>query len=224
MRLSQKEFNEYWQENKLAISFIGMSNTGKSYWSQKFAELNFKRINCDELIEAKLAPELKEQGYSGIEDVSRWMGQPYEKRFTANQQKYLDFERDVIKQIILGLRANKYGNVVIDTTGSFVHLEKRICPELKEHSVVVCIEATKDMRNKMFKLYIEKPKPVVFGNVFAVRKGETDEHALKRCYQTLLDNRSRLYKQYADVVVPRDTITDNMSIKNFVSLLNNALA
>jgi len=224
VRLSQKEFNEYWQGNKLAISFIGMSNTGKSYWSQKFAELNFKRINCDELIEAKLAPELKEQGYSGIEDVSKWMGQPYEKRFTANQQKYLDFEKDIIKQITAELKANQYGNVVIDTTGSFVHLEKSICSELKKHSVVVCIEATKDIRNKMFKLYIEKPKPVVFGNVFVLRKGETDEQTLKRCYQTLLDNRSRLYKQYADVVVPRDTITDNMSIKNFVSLLNNALA
>lgn len=224
VRLSQNEFNRLLKSNKLAVSLIGMSNTGKSYWSEKFTELNFEPIHCDDLIEAKLASELKARGYSGIADVSRWMGQPYDKRFAANQQKYLDCERDVISETILKLKAENLGNVVIDTTGSFVHLENDICSQLQLCSLIVCIEATKDMQDKMFKLYIEKPKPVIFGDIFSVKKGETGRQALKRCYPELLDYRSRLYRQYADVVISRDAVADNLAVDKFVSLVSHALA
>ena len=71
----------------MVITFIGMSSVGKSAWSTKLEELKgFRRYCCDDLIEKYLGPEFKALGYLGINDVSRWMGQPYDQRYkkTAN--------------------------------------------------------------------------------------------------------------------------------------------
>ncbi|MBD3202988.1 hypothetical protein GF327_01730, partial [Candidatus Woesearchaeota archaeon] len=69
----------------MIISMIGMSNSGKTYWSKKLEKkYNFQRYTCDDIIRKKLKKILKKQGFSGIKDVSEWMGQPYEKRYEKN--------------------------------------------------------------------------------------------------------------------------------------------
>ena len=201
MKLSQKQFDQLLQKNKLVLSLIGMSNIGKTHWSKKLTKINFKHINCDDLVEAKLALELKACGHSGIKDVSLWMGQPYDKRFLVCQQKYLKFEKEVMKQIFMQIESKKGQNIVIDTTGSFVHAGTSACSQLKKHTLVIYIEARDSVKEKMFERYIKKPKPVVFGDVFAPKKGETNKRALKRCYLKLLDLRSNLYDQCADISI-----------------------
>lgn len=224
MKLSPKQFDELRQKNKLTLCFIGMSNTGKSYWSKKLAALGFEHLNCDDLIEQKLAPELKARGYSGIEDVSRWMGQPYDKRFAAHQQKYLDFEKEVIDRILAEIKSGREGNIAIDTTGSFVHLEPEVCLQLSRQALMIYIEASSAMKDGMFKLYIKKPKPVVFGDVFVPRTGESPHQTLRRCYPILLERRSSLYARYADATIPRETISKDMGTEKFISILKQSLA
>lgn len=223
MKLSQKQFDGLLRKNKLVLSLIGMSNIGKTYWSKKLAKLNFQHFNCDSFIEAKLAPFLRVHGYCGIEGVSRWMGQPYDKRFPKNQQKYLNFEKEAIENILTKLKNIKKYNVAIDTTGSVVHLSHQLCKKIKKNSLVIYLKATNQMREGMFKRYIKDPKPVVFKNIFSPRKGETDRQALRRCYPKLLTKRSKLYTKYADVIIPYKLADKKMGPKNFISLIRERL-
>lgn len=223
MNLSKIQFEKLLQENKLVLSLIGMSNIGKTYWSKKLRAVGFKHLNCDDLIEAKLAPILKRLGYSGIADVSRWMGQPYDERFATNQQKYLSLEKEIMENIFVQIKNGKKQNIVIDATGSIVHTSKEICLKLKKHSLIIYIEATENMKDEMFKQYIKKPKPVVFGKMFVQKKNETTKQALKRCYQKLLNLRSTLYAEYTDIIIPREVIKKNMSVRQFISLVKQSL-
>lgn len=223
MNLSKSQFEQLFQEKRLILSLVGMSNIGKTYWSKKLHTVGFKHINCDDLIEAKLMPVLKKLGYSGIKDVSRWMGQPYDERFSVNQQKYLSLEKKIMEDIFAQIKNGKIQNTIIDTTGSVVHTSRSICTKLKKCSLVICIEATENMKKKMFNQYLKKPKPVVFGDMFDPKKNETNTQTLKRCYRQLLNLRSTLYVEYADVIIPRKAIEKNIDVNQFISLIKRSL-
>lgn len=222
MKLTRKKFENLLQKNKLVLSLIGMSNAGKTRWSQKLSSIGFKHFNCDDLIEEKLSPFLKKYGYRGIKDVARWMGYPYEKKSFKNQKRFLNFETQVLKDIFKKLK-NVRENTVIDTTGSIVHLDKYICKTLKKKTMVVYIKVTNSMRAKMFERYMENPKPVVFGDVFSQKKGETEIEALKRCYPKLINKRSKLYAKYADITIPKKILKRSMQAKVFLSFVNKGL-
>ena len=156
MKLSKLQFEQLLKNNELMLSFVGMSNIGKTYWSKKLHTIGFRHFSCDDLIEAKLEPILNKLGYAGIEDVSRWMGQPYDKKFAANQEKYLSLEREIMEDIFAQVKNGKNQNTVIDTTGSVIHTNRNICDRLKQYSMVVYIEAPESMREKMFKDSLKK--------------------------------------------------------------------
>jgi len=223
MKLSKKQFEKLLQGNRLILSFVGMSNIGKTYCAEKLHDVGFKHINCDDLIEAKLVPILNRLGYSGIEDVSRWMGQPYDKRFTANQEKYLSFEKEVMEDVFAQIKNGKMQNTVIDTTGSVVHTSRNICDRLKRCSMVIYIDVSENMKEKMFRQYLEEPKPVIFGDIYNPRNDETAKQTLRRCYRKLLSLRSTLYAEYADVKIPREAIEENMNVYQFISLIKQPL-
>jgi len=223
MKLSTSQFEKLLEENQLILSFIGMSNIGKTYWSKKLQHMGFRHINCDDLIEEKLAPALKKLGYSGIEDVSKWMGQPYDERFFANQHQYLSFEKEVMEAVFSEIKNSNTGNIIIDTTGSFVHTGKNITEKLKQYSMVIYIALSEDRKEEMFKKYMEEPKPVVFGDVYNQEKGETQPQALSRCYRELLNLRSTLYARCADVVIPRETMVETRTVSQFISLIKRLI-
>jgi shikimate kinase len=151
------------------------------------------------------------------------MGQPYDKRFARNQQKYLNFEKEAMQNIFKQMKDIKNKNIVIDTTGSFVHLDDKICRELKRKSLVIYIQATSSMQKKMFERYIKNPKPVVFGNTFNTKKGETGRESLERCYPKLLHKRSSLYAKYADVIIPCESIDMKINVKDFINIIKKKL-
>jgi len=223
MKLSKLQFEQLLKNNELMLSFVGMSNIGKTYWSKKLHTIGFRHFSCDDLIEAKLEPILNKLGYAGIEDVSRWMGQPYDKKFAANQEKYLSLEREIMEDIFAQVKNGKNQNTVIDTTGSVIHTNRNICDRLKQYSMVVYIEAPESMREKMFKQYIKEPKPVVFGDIYNPQDNETKMQTLSRCYRKLLDFRSALYTEYADVIIPREVIGENMNVHQFIALIRHSL-
>ncbi|MFA6427855.1 MAG: hypothetical protein WCW16_05485 [Candidatus Magasanikbacteria bacterium] len=223
MKLSRLQFQELFDENKLLLSFIGMSNIGKTYWSKKLHEIGFNHINCDDLIEKKLEPALKGLGHSGIADVSRWMGQPYDERFSLNQAQYLLCEEIVMKNILQEMSNGVSQNTVIDTTGSMVHTDRGICRQLREYTMVIYIEESEHAKEKMFRQYLEEPKPVVFGNVYKPHSNETSTQTLQRCYPELLNLRHALYISCADIIIPRDAIDMNMTAHQFISLIQQSL-
>lgn len=209
-------------ENRV-LSLIGMSNVGKTFWSKKLAETGFKHINCDDLIETKLASELKTFGYSGIEDVANWMGMPHEERYAINQQKYLKFEKEIMQEIFARIDDCTEKNIVIDTTGGVVHTGNDVCQKLKACSLIVYLDSTTQMKEELFRKYIEQPKPVVFGEIYAPKQNETREQSLKRCYRELLDHRSELYAKYADVIITQEDLDVNMTANQFFHLIRQSL-
>ena len=220
MKLSEEEFEELFKNNDLAVSLVGMSNIGKTCLSQKLNELGFKRFGCDDMIEADLAPELEKLGY---DNIAHWMGQPYEKQSIEKQKVYLELEKQALMKIFLYLENKKQENVVIDTTGSLIHVGGDICLQLKEHSLIVYVEASDGMKEEMFQQYIKDPKPVVWGKVFQPEDKETNEETLKRCYPELLDLRGSLYSRYADVIIPYNSFPKNIKGEEFLELIRKSL-
>ncbi len=204
--ITSTEFEQRLQAGELRLTLVGMSNVGKTYWSQLLAKKGFNHFNCDDLIEEKLGNELIELGYSGgIADMAKWLGQPYDKQFPNNQQRYLQLEVETMEEIIEGLEKDTLkGSTVIDTTGSVVHTSSAIRDKLSAQTTVVYLEATPEMRHEMFELYIAEPKPVVWEDLFKKATGESDKEALARCYPQLLEYRSKHYSEMSDVTIQRD--------------------
>lgn len=187
----------------MIISFVGMSGAGKSHWSRRLErEKGYKKYSCDELIEKDLASELAFLGYKGINDVSRWMGQPYDERYAINSKRYLELEARALQCSLEKIKNGESGNdIAMDTTGSVVYLPPELLLKLKQLTKVVYLETPEFVMEKMINLYLADPKPVIWGDLYRPLPGEDKTETLKRCYPDLLRYRLNLYDKLADVRV-----------------------
>lgn len=189
----------------MIYTLIGMSNLGKTHWAERLKnECGFQRIDCDALVEAKLGPQLRSLGYSGIEDVAKWMGFPYDAQYPQTSREFMRCEQEVMLEVIEQLRSSATDRpVVIDTCGSVIYTGDEVIASLREFSTVIYLEASLEHRKKLFDRYIAEPKPVVWGdNAFAPVQSETPTKTLERCYPTLLQTRAERYETMAHVKVP----------------------
>jgi len=223
MKISRTAFDELRRKGGLVISLIGMSNTGKTHWARELHAAGFAHLSCDDVIEEKLGNELRDSGYHGISDVSRWMGQPFEKHYKERSARYLALEEEALSGIIEKLKSGWLANAVVDTTGSFVHLPSSVCELLKAHSLVVYIAATPELREELFQRYVARPKPVIFGDAYGKKEGETDMQSLERSYKDLLAERTKLYERYADVTVSYASLKEAHTPEAFISRIEEAL-
>jgi hypothetical protein len=185
------------------ISLIGMSNIGKSYWARRLAvEGGFERVDCDRLVEGKLAGQLVKLGYKGIHDVAKWMGQPFDPQYPDTSRAYLACEREVMLETIERLGAASPKPLAIDTTGSVIYVGGDIAERLKALTNVVYFEASSTHVSKLFERYMANPKPVIWGTSFAPRAGEAPFDALRRCYPDLLHDRAGRYRAMAHIALP----------------------
>lgn len=205
----------------MKISLIGMSNSGKSYWSKKLEKNGFIRLCCDDYIEEKLGSKLRKLGYRGIADVSKWLGQPYDKRYQSNSKIYLDYEKESIIKFIDQIRIDYINrNIIIDTTGSVIYTGSDILKQLKGNTKVVYLETPQKVQDEMYKSYIKEPKPVLWRKSFYKLNDEDDLSALKRCYPEFLKYRTKKYKSLADISLDYYLLRDkNFDIKKFIKLL-----
>lgn len=189
----------------MVITFIGLSGCGKSYLSERIAqEKNFHRLDCDSLIEKKLESHLTAGGYSSIEGVANWMGQPYSEHFQVRQQAYLDEEKNVMEEILKTLGSDGWGldkDFVIDTTGSVIYMNEEILSGLKKRSRIIYLGVPDSQLEFMFQQYLNEPKPVIWGDSYQPQKNESKEQTLERCYPELISKRTELYYKYADVTL-----------------------
>jgi len=184
------------------IALIGMSGTGKSYWSKQFEQAGFISFCCDEMIENYLRGELSDLGYSGIADVARWMGAPYQLFYKDRQARYLQCEARAVSDIISTVQQSKEKNYVIDTTGSFIYLQESLIFSLRTVSTMVYLDTPESVQKEMFELYMADPKPVIWGDCFRLEAGQSVSQALQICYPRLLTYRIERYRRYAHIVLP----------------------
>ncbi len=184
------------------ISLIGMSGIGKSFWSgQLEKEKGFKRFGIDNMIEAELEPELKKFGYSGIKDMSRWLGQPYDERCAENSERYLELEEASIQKALDAVENMESENIVIDTTGSVVYLSEELLGRMKGLTKIIYFNTPEAVIEKKISQYFNDPKPILWGESYNANPGEDPVLALKRCYPELLRYRTGRYEKLADKTI-----------------------
>ena len=222
-KINALEFDKKLEAGKLILSLIGMSNVGKSYWSSHLAkEAGFKVIDCDRLIAKKIGADLGD--FQTSASMANWLGQPEDPQYTRNQQKYLDLEIEIMTDIISQLESDALeGNTVIDTTGSIIHTNIELCRRLGILSTVVYLEAKPDLYPQMLRRFLERRKPVIWGNSFKRKHDESSEKALERCYPILLQTRGVLYAEMSHVVMPGIKERPTLNASDFLNEIRSHL-
>lgn len=187
----------------MRLSLIGMAGSGKSYWTVKLVEHGFRRFCCDDLIAAKLNPELTRPDGTTME-LGQWMGFPYEPQYRERESRYLACEIEVLTEIldyIESRKDNPHEKIVVDTTGSVIYTGEGILRKLRRYTRVIYLSIPPEVRERLLRAYVSNPHPMLWRNVFSKEPGETEEEALARCYPRLVVSRQRLYERYADVTI-----------------------
>ena len=190
------------KKKAVQFSLIGMSGAGKSHWSKKMESLGFQIYSCDDLIAERLGQKLEEKGKSTI-NLAKWMGQPFSEGYPEAEAFYLELEGAVISQICDELEnsSQKDKQVVVDTTGSLIYLENKLLNRLRNLTLTVQLKLPEEKHEKLFETYLLDPKPVIWGEVYLPREGESPQNTLGRCYRELISFRNERYGLLADCVL-----------------------
>jgi shikimate kinase len=196
--------NDQQEEQVMRLSLVGMSGSGKSFWSGKLSRSGFRRMCCDDLIADRLGAQLGSKR-GGIAKVGRWMGLPFEPQYREREAAYLACETEVMNEILAGFDTtggDDLGeNTVIDTTGSVIYTGEAILTKLRRCSTVVHLSTPIEIQKVKLVAYMKNPRPVLWRNMFTQRLDETNEQALARCYPLLLSSREKQYETLAHVTI-----------------------
>lgn len=204
----------------IKLSLIGMSGAGKSHWAQKLANAGFRVISIDDWIEKKLAHELAAGGHRGIGGVAAWMGWPDDPGYREHEKKYLDCEVRSMGEALDEIQASGEEGIILDTTGSVAYTGEEICRRMQNLTTVVYLEASPAEEEVLIARYLSDPKPVLWGDQFVQRPGESTQDAIARCYPQLIARRKKLYERYAHRVVSMERLRNlHPDARGFLELL-----
>jgi len=131
MKLSRDEFYARLNAGDLRLTFIGMSNIGKSFTAMRLRKSHgFDLYEVDEAIQKSL-------GLKSMQESADWMGFPYEATYAKREAEYLALESKLTAQAFD--KSDK--NLILDTTGSVIYLDKQTRDLLSKKSVIVHIQA-----------------------------------------------------------------------------------
>ena len=187
----------------MRLSLVGMSGSGKSFWSKKLFRCGFVRFCCDDLIAARLSPELGKMADS-IAAVGSWMGFPFEPRYKEREAAYLACEMEVMTELLQALGKSEEGageRIVVDTTGSVIYVGDENLAKLRSLTTIVHLATPLEIQKVMLEAYVKEPRPVLWREMFLKRSDEDDAQALARCYPKLLATRERHYEKLAHVTI-----------------------
>jgi shikimate kinase len=206
----------------IKLSLIGMSGTGKSHWAQKLAGAGFRVISVDERIERKLAPELAAGGYKGIGGVAAWMGWPNQPAYRERERKYLECEIKSMQEALDEIRDSTDTGIILDTTGSVVYTGEEVCRRMQSLTTVVYLEASPAEEDYLIAVYLSDPKPVLWGEQFSQRPGESTKDAIARCYPQLIVHRKKLYQRFAHRTVSLEFLRNaDLDARGFLELVES---
>jgi shikimate kinase len=189
-------------EKPLRIALIGMSGTGKSYWTQRVAAAGYPAISCDALIETKLQPVLQAGGFSGINGVAAWMGWPDSPAYAEREAQYLAEETTSLEELLTQLKKQPERSLILDTTGSIIYTGNHLLHQLRKLMTVVYLAASADEQQLLIRRYLGDPKPVLWRGAFQPRAKETPHETVARCYPQLILGRRQSYEALAHCVLP----------------------
>jgi shikimate kinase len=186
----------------LRIALIGMSGTGKTFWTRRLALAGHPSICCDDYIEQRLRPHLQGGGYSGINGVASWMGWPDSPTYAQREAEYLAEEIAALDEVLSDLERNPSRELILDTTGSVIYTGNNLLLRLRRQMTVVYLAATPEQQQLLIQRYLSDPKPVLWRGAFQPRKNETPGETVARCYPTLIAARRQSYEALAHCSIP----------------------
>ncbi len=203
----------------MVISLMGMSGTGKSYWSKKMETLGFKRFGCDDMISDRLLEKLGVNAENF--EMHAWVGFPYQDFHAEHARLYFETEIEVMQEILAYLaQADPDEKIVIDTTGSAIYTPEEIILSLAVQSTMVYLEVTADMVDEMLVKYLQKPVAVLWNGLFEQKDGEPLQAAFARCYPQLLTSRDILYRKYAHRIIgPEIHRAEGMTAETLIQVI-----
>src|SRR6202035_3701498 len=194
--------SELHKDKRSRLALIGMSGSGKSFWTKKLAAAGWRSVCCDDLIEERLAPRLAAGGYSGINGVAAWMGWPDSMTYVQREAEYLAEEIGVMDEFLSGLEKETSGTpIVLDTTGSVIYAQNNILMRLRRQMTVVHLANTENEQRLLVERYLNDPKPVLWRGTFHVKDQETPRETVARCYPLLIAARKKSYEMLAHCAV-----------------------
>lgn len=205
------------------ITLIGMSGTGKSYWSKKLELEGFKRFGCDDLITEHLAEKL---GFvkPNLFDMHQWVGYPDEATHAVRAHQYLDTEEKVLTDVMDYLnKADEHENIVIDSTGSVIYMQDKILQKLSQITTIVYLDITPQDFDRMLHYYLENPVAIIWNGYFRPIHSESRSQTFARCYPQLIKSRDQKYKALAHLTVPSAVHhASNASVEEFLNFITSA--
>jgi shikimate kinase len=181
----------------MKITLIGMSTVGKSYWSEKFVEAGFERIDLDDIIKDMLSAYTSKG--ETFETMNQWLGMPDEPRYAENEKKFMRLEEDALKYALSILeKKEKNANIIVDTGGSLIYTPPQYWQLLKHYVTVIYLKMDKTIHQTLIDNYLRAPRAMIWNGCFEPKAGETRHETYSRCYATLITEREKLYDIYAD--------------------------
>ena len=194
--------SELHKEKRSRLALVGMSGSGKTFWTRKLAAAGWKSVCCDDLIEQRLAPRLVAGGHSGINGVAAWMGWPNSVTYAQREAEYLAEEIAVMDEFLNNLEKDSSGtSIVLDTTGSVIYAQNNILMRLRRQMTVVHLANTENEQRLLVERYLNDPKPVLWRGTFHVKDQETPRETVARCYPLLIAARKKSYETLAHCAV-----------------------
>src|ERR1700693_953947 len=194
--------SELHKEKRSRLALVGMSGSGKTFWTRKLAAAGWKSVCCDDLIEQRLAPRLAAGGHSGINGVAAWMGWPNSASYVQREVEYLAEEIGVMDEFLSNLEKGTSGTpIVLDTTGSVIYAQNNILMRLRRQMTVVHLANTEKEQRLLVARYLNDPKPVLWRGTFHVKDQETPRETVARCYPLLIAARRKGYETLAHCAV-----------------------
>ena len=189
-------------QKPLRLAFIGMSGAGKTFWTRLLASAGYESVCCDQQIEARLAVNLANGGFGGINGVAAWMGWPDSPTYAERESDYLANETAVLDEVLTRLEKNPTESLVLDTTGSIIYTGNNLLMRLRRHTTLVYLAASPEERQMLIERYLNDPKPVLWRGAFQPRPGEKPRDTVVRCYPALMAARRQSYEALAHCTIP----------------------
>jgi len=192
----------------LRVALIGMSGTGKTFWSKRLAQPGRPAYCCDDRIEQRLRDRLRTGGYAGISGVASWMGWPDSPTYAQREAEYLAEEIATLDEVLTDLERNRSRELILDTTGSVIYTGNNLLLRLRRQMTIVYLAASSAEQQLLIQRYLTDPKPVLWRGAFHPKKGETPRETVARCYPTLIAARRQSYEALAHCTVPVAELRD----------------
>jgi len=186
----------------LRVALIGMSGSGKTFWSKRLAQTGCTAISCDDRIEQRLRARLEAGGYAGIKGVASWMGWPDSPTYAQREAEYLAAEIATLDEVLSELESDPRRQMILDTTGSVIYTGGNHLLRLRRRMTIVYLAASAAEEQLLIERYLTDPKPVLWRGAFQPKQAETPRETVARCYPALIAARRQSYEALAHVTVP----------------------